>query len=376
MKIRDVSVLLHERTWTHPFASPTGRMTTGVLTIETDEGLGGHTFVAGPGGDCGQQIIGVLKPMLVGRDPLAIGAIWADMWARRRLLSPMAMGAVDVALWDIAGKVAGLPVHRLLGSCKDKVPAYFSSFFHATPEAFAEEAAHWREQGLKGYKLHPPTQRRRGGEAVPVAEDIDACVAVRDAVGNDMALMLDSAWAYTYDEALTVGRAIEELGYAWYEDPLDADDLYGYTRLKRHLHIPIVATEVTEGGVFALPAWIEARATDALRGDVAIKGGITGLMKIAHLAEAFHLPFEVHDAYTSVNNVATLHVIAASATAQWFEMLPFNLAGQTGMDHFWYGLATPPRIDADGFAHVPDTPGIGADIDWDLIRSSVTATLR
>ena len=234
------------------------------------------------------------------------------MHARSRYVDPSAIGTVDVALWDIAGKVAGLPVHRLLGTYRHTVPVYFSSGLHPRAEAYAEEATYWREQGWKGYKLHPPTSPYAvSPEVAPVQADIDGCVAVHDAVGGTMALMLDASWAYSYAEALTVGRAIEELGFTWYEDPLPAEDLYGCRKLVQHLDIPVLATELTLGGLYTLPQWITERATDMLRGDVVIKGGITGMMKIGHLAEAFHMKCEVHDAYNAMNNVATAHLVMA-----------------------------------------------------------------
>ena len=117
-------------------------------------------------------------------------------------------------------------------------------------------------------------------------------------------------------------------------------------------------------------------ATDHLRGDVVIKGGITGLIKIAHLAEAFHMNCEVHFAYSALNNVASLHVIMAIPNCDWFEVLSFNRAGDHDLEHLNYGLAEPIEIDAEGFAHVPAGPGLGVEIDWDLIRSKSEGELR
>ena len=94
-----------------------------------------------------------------------------------------------------------------------------------------------------------------------------------------MTLMLDATWSYSYTEALHVGRAIQALDYYWYEDPLPTHDIHGYRRLKQQLHIPMLATEITPGGLGALPQWITSGATDFLRGDVVIKGGITGLSR-------------------------------------------------------------------------------------------------
>jgi len=125
----------------------------------------------------------------------------------------------------------------------------------------------------------------------------------------------------------------------------------------------------------ALPPWITAGATDFLRGDVVIKGGITGLMKIAHLAEAFGMNCEVHDSYNALNNVAGLHVTMAIDNCDWFEVLAFNWSGDNTLGHFSYGLAEPFTVDADGYVHAPAGPGLGAAIDWPLINSSVTALI-
>lgn len=190
-----------------------------------------------------------------------------------------------------------------------------------------------------------------------------------------MLLMLDSAWAYTYAEALRVGLAIQDLAYHWYEDPLAADDLYGYRNLKQHLRIPIVATEITEGGLHAMPAWITERATDVLRGDVILKGGITPLMKIAHLADAFHLNCEVHDGFNALGNAACLNVVCAITNCEMFEVITINQTGAYGIDHLNYGLAEPIEFDADRNVLAPTRPGLGYAIDWDLINANVIGEL-
>ena len=194
---------------------------------------------------------------------------------------------------------------------------------------------------------------------------------MREATGPDMALMLDSSWDYDHSEALRVGRAIEELDYVWYEDPLPAHDLHGYLELRRHLRIPLMATEITLGGLSTLPQWLAPqRATDFLRGDVVIKGGITGLMKIAHLAEAFNMNCEVHDGYNALGNLANLHVVMAIANCDFFEVLPFNRSGDHSLEHLSYGLAQPLEIDGAGLLHAPTGAGLGIEIDWELIDSA------
>ena len=379
MKITDLRVLIHERELP-PGVFPRPIMPIGVVTISTDEGIDGHVFVSPPGMDVVPQLVSAVKPMLIGRDPLDIGAIWHEFAARSRMFDATVQGYVDIALWDIVGKAANLPVHRLLGSARSTVPSYASSWVHADNATYVEEALAYQAAGFRGYKLHPPTQRRRmpaGGTTspVPVSEDIETCEDVRAAVGDQYLLMLDSAWAYSHREALDVGFAIEGLGYHWYEDPLGAEDIDGYVRLKQHLSIPIVATEMTLGGLSALPAWIAARATDALRGDVVIKGGITGMMKIAALAEAHHLPCEVHDAYNGIGNLATVHVVMAVPHCSMYEVLVPHAPGSYDLDHLSYGLAEPINIDGDGLVHAPTGPGLGIEPDWDLLGSKVIAEL-
>jgi L-alanine-DL-glutamate epimerase-like enolase superfamily enzyme len=212
MKITDLTVTLINwkyEPWRVANAFFGGEKLLGVLTIHTDEGLEGHSFL-GSSRQGGEAHVGPLmefvKPMLIGANPLDVGAIWHKLWAQNRNISTNAIGAVDVALWDITGKAAGLPIHRLLGTCRDKVPAYASSAWMATPEEYAEEALKFKSMGWPMYKIHPHT--------IP-KEDIEICRAVRKAVGGEMTLTLDSMWSYGYEEAVRVGRAIEELDYFW-----------------------------------------------------------------------------------------------------------------------------------------------------------------
>lgn len=382
LTITDIEVILHRRDLGFvggPPLPPSQDMPLGVLRVMTSDGVEGNCFLGGPvpAPLQAEQIVKVLKPMLMGRNPLDIGALWTAMWKRRNVVSPFAIGFVDVALWDIAGKVAGLPIHRLLGTYRDRIGAYISSWVHRTPQDYVDEALHYRAEGWAGYKMHPLTQLRMFGmrPELTVDIDIDTCRLVRQAT-PDWCLMLDSAWAYDYPEALRVGRAIEEMGYHWYEDPLQADDLYGYRNLRAKLDIPIVATELTEGSLWAMPPWITERATDALRGDVALKGGLTPLMKIAHLAEAFRLPCEVHDGFTALGNVACLHAVMAMPNCSMFEIITINAPGTFGLDHLNYGLAEPFEFDEQRNVLAPTRPGLGHAVDWDLINSRVDATLR
>jgi L-alanine-DL-glutamate epimerase-like enolase superfamily enzyme len=368
MKITDVTLTLF--TWSGIPATTYGRHSgrfsgsseLGLLAVRTDEGVEGHAFLGSSSRSAamdGASLVRFLKPLVLGQDPLERERLWQAMWQRNRATTLRAIGAVDVALWDIGGKVAGLPIARLLGAYRETAPAYASSAVLASKEAYAEEAVSYRAAGWKAYKIHPPTDP---------AVDIQVCEAVRRAVGDDYTVMLDSTWAYQYPEALRVGRVAEALGFHWYEDPLADDDLYNYVKLKQQLRIPILATEYAPGGFTALAPWITAQATDYLRGDVAVKGGITPLVKSAHLAEAFHMNFEIHHGGNSLNNVAHLHVTMAIRNCEFFEVLLPSGAQK-------YGLAEDIEVDTHGLVRAPTGPGLGASIDFDLIARQKTAVL-
>src|SRR5215470_16834553 len=316
MKITDVRLTLFA--WDEIPATTYGRHTgrfsgksqLGLLTIETDEGVQGHAFLGSSMRGAhldGQSLIQFLKPVVMGQDPLARERLYQAMWHKNRQTTLRAIGAMDVALWDIAGKATNQPIHRLLGSYRDSAPAYASSAVLPTKEAYAEEA-------------------------------------------------------------LRVGKAVEELGFYWYEDPLADDDILSYVKLKQHLAIPILATEYAPGGLTAFAPWLVHQATDFLRGDVAVKGGITALVKAAHLAEAFHMNFEIHHGGNSLNNVANLHVTMAIQNCEYFEVL-LPAGAQK------YGLAQDIEVDRQGLVHAFNGPGLGAAIDFDLIERKKVAVL-
>lgn len=334
-----------------------------VVTIETDEGVTGHSFLGSSIRDANDDmgpLLTYLKPLVMGQNPLDIGRLWHEMWRRHRGAPPRTIGAVDVALWDIAGKVCGQPIHRLLGSCREQVPAYASSASYPAAEDYANEAVSFQARGWTAYKIHP-----RGDPK----EDIRICRAVREAVGDEMVLMLDAIWAYSYEDALRVGRAIEALDYFWYEDPLAEEDVYGCVKLRSKLDIPILATEYAPAGLYGMQQFILQGATDMLRGDVAVKGGITPMMMIAHTAEAFRMKCEIHHGGNSLNNVANLHVTMAINNCDYFEVLLPPEAHK-------YGLVRDIEVDDHGFVHAPEAPGLGYEIDWDLVKRRTSRVLR
>jgi L-alanine-DL-glutamate epimerase-like enolase superfamily enzyme len=369
MKITDVTLTLFAWDDIPPttYGTHTGRFAgssaLGLLRLTTDQGLEGHAFLGSamnPATSDGQALVTHLKPVLLGKNPLDRERLNQQLWMRQRAAGVRPIGAVDVALWDLAGKAYGQPIHRLLGTYRESIAAYASSAVYGSPEAYAEEALAFKANGWAAYKIHPPTRWR---------EDIAVCEAVRRAVGEAYTIMLDSTWSYDFPAAVRVGRAIEEMGFHWYEDPLADQDLYNYVKLKQKLHIPVMATEYPITGYDSYAPWIMLQATDYLRGDVAVKGGITTLVKTAHLAEAFRMNYEIHHGGNSLNNVANLHVIMAIRNTEFFEVLLPDGAQK-------YGLAEDITVDRDGLVHAPGAPGLGYEIDFALIERKKISTLK
>ncbi len=348
--------------YTQGAQNTSGRSNLGLLRISTDAGIEGHAFLGSavnPAETDAGALIRFLKPVLIGKDPLAREDLHAAMRARQRHLGLRAIGACDTALWDLAAKAAGMPLYQFLGGGRAAIGAYASSQMLENRDAYAAEAAQFKAEGWKAYKIHPPQNS---------AEDIKVCEAVRAAVGEDFTLMLDSTWSYRYPDAVRVGRAVERLGFLWFEDPLNEEDIYSCAQLRRKLDIPIIATEYPLGDIGTYAVWLTERATDALRGDIAVKGGLTTMLKAAHLAEAFHMNYEVHHGGNSLNNVAQLHFACAIRNTTYFEVLLPHGAHK-------YGLVEDIEIGKDGLARCPQVPGIGGAIDSDLIERKRLAYL-
>ena len=360
MRITDVRVTIYA----HPMPPLHGTrwgstLETSLVEVETDEGITGLASARAQGGTGGraiaESILKTARPRVIGQDAFDRERIWQSLaqFERAGYLPIFATSAIDVALWDIAGKALGLPVHKLLGTYRDRLPAYASSAHMDEIEEYLREVDDVRRRGFGAYKIHPMGRAER---------DVELCRAVRARVGPDFPLMLDPGGVYTRDEALRVGRVVEELGFAWYEEPLRDYDLAGYAELARTLDIPIQVAEVVPGHAYLAAEYILRGAGDHLRSDVYWKGGITGAMKMAHLAEAFNMPLELHHAASPIMNFANLHVACAIRHCAYFEVL-------VPEERYDFGLTRYAHPDADGVVHAPTEPGLGAEVDWAWVRA-------
>lgn len=333
-----------------------------VLTMKTDEGITGVSF--GSGGLDSRitaRAFAQVRPFFLGRDPMsreqnALEFRWFD---RRWNHSPIyAYGPFDIATWDVAGIRAGLPIHRLIGTAADRRAVYVSSMFLESGEEYAAQATEVRARGFRGYKVHPPG---------PAARDLEIYAAVREAVGDGYPLMADPVATHSFEEALRVGRALEALGYLWFEEPVYDYDMESLKKLTRQLDIPIAGTETIAGGSHLTAQFISAGAVDIVRTDPSWRGGITSSLKTAHLAEAFGMTVELHTALYHPLELANLHTSLAISNTGWFELL-------YPIEDFTFGLAEPLDI-RDGYAYAPTGPGLGAVYDWDAIENATVEVL-
>jgi L-alanine-DL-glutamate epimerase-like enolase superfamily enzyme len=302
----------------------------------------------------------VLTPRLIGKDPADRRALWKAM---RAALSGRpggqlveAISAIDIALWDIAGKAANQPIHKLLGGMgRTRVPAYASSINwldDATVEAevAAAIAAGFREIKVKlGHPLKDAIARAR---------------FVRKLAGDDIALYVDANWAYDVDDALIVGRALADLGYGFFEEPIAPHDRAGYRRLAQHLPIRLAAGESDYVASEAL-AMLQDRALGLIQPDVARSGGITETWRIAELAASFNTAYAQHVGWSGAICVAaSLQLAAAAETLRTFECMVY---ANPLRDAFTHPVVGEGSQLVDGQLMVPQGPGLGVEIDRDML---------
>ena len=343
-----------------------GEVVQGLLRITTDDGVEGNCFVGdfrSGGAGLFDPILKVLKPELLGKDASAREWLWnrlSILSARRGVTFP-AWAPVDVALWDLAGKAAGLPVFRMLGAASEEAEVYATyPPRHESLDGYVEEARDIAARGFRAYKIHPGM--------LATADTVKTVHAVREAVGDGMTLMLDPNNNYDFRKALTVGRALDANGFHWYEDPVPWDDFDSIVELTRKLDTPLAMSDLA-GYLFREPAhYIRLGAPRILRA-TARKHGITGMRKIAGMAEAFGLNCEIGTAGNSLLNAANLHVICSISNCDFYEWWMPAEAHQFGLvDH--YGLNDRMTLQA------PELPGLGCELDEEWIAAHRVATLE
>jgi L-alanine-DL-glutamate epimerase-like enolase superfamily enzyme len=348
-----------------------------ILRIETEDGTVGWGEGKNAAGSAGSYaaLVHLLNhefgPRLIGRDASQITAIWADLYngsrakasaARghslpelaRRGLTIAAISAIDIALWDIRGKALDQPVWALLGGrSADRLPAYASGGWADAAGIGAQLQSYIDTGGFRAVKMRVGSMDDRPHVS---AERVRAA---RKALGPDVELMVDAHGTYTVAEAKRFAALVADCDLAWFEEPVSADDRAGLAEFRASTMIPVAVGE-SECTRFDFAALIAARAADILQPDPAFCGGITEAMQIAALASSFNLRLAPHLWAGAPCFFAGLHVLAAAPAGYIVE---FSL----GANPMIHTLSRAPVVVRDGTIAVPDGPGLGLDIDTEMI---------
>lgn len=322
-------------------------------------------------------LIKTVRPHLIGEDPFCRERIWRKLSGLQRSfpkLTDRILAMIDLALWDLAGKVSGVPVYKLLGGHREKIKAYASTMVGdhcqgglSTPEEYADYAEACRKRGYTAFKLHTWMDEAWSPSTIVATPDprldIEACRAVRERVGSDMVLMLDSYHTYSRRQALYMGKELEKLNYYWFEEPMNEYSVSSYAWLSEQLDIPVIGPESHAGKLYARTEWIVRQAADILRAGVMGVGGLTPFMKIAHLAEAFDMPLEAHSP-----GIGSLHAIAAmSIPGEYYERGLLHPFLNYDVTPPWLNEPIDP-LDEDGYVSVPQGPGLGVSVNYGYIE--------
>lgn len=336
-----------------------------IVRIRTDEGIDG--YAAGVGFlDEAKGLPGILRPFLLGRDPLQIENFIQT--ARSGYFLGYKLWFVEIALWDILGKVARLPIYKLMGGGPGKVMAYASCGEVRAPEKRAEDALKLKEKGFKALKL-----RIRSPE---MKTDIAQVEAVRKAVGDSMEIMVDAnqGWPihgfapyprWTLKRAMETCRALEQFGIRWMEEPLYKHDYDGYAALRKFTTIPIAGGEFNTD-LCEFRDLIGRQCLDVVQPDVTLAGGLMIGKKVAGMAEAANIEFSPHTWTNGLGLVANLQLMGATPNCPYCEYPYEEPAWIPG--HRDFMLSEPIKIDSDGCVKVPDGPGLGVEINMAAIE--------
>ena len=327
--------------------------------IHTDEGTIGLGMA--PGQRAIREVIHQnLSGVLVGQDPFMIEKLWQDMFWRvrgfgRKGVAFQAIAAIDIALWDLKGKILNQPIYRLLGPAHESVPVYGSGGWtnYSETELVAEQTG-YVERGIPRVKMKVAKDFGRAER-----EDIERLSAVRDAVGDDVEIYVDANNGYYAKQAIKMSNIFEEFDVAWFEEPVLADDIPGLAQVSQATTIP-VATGEHEYTKYGFRDLLIAGAVDIVQPDVHRVSGITEWMKVAAMADAFNLPVAPH-------GVSLVHLHCAMATPN-LKVVEVLGAEEQSNSVWWTEV---PPYDGGTWSPFADRPGLGLEISPDALKDNV-----
>jgi L-alanine-DL-glutamate epimerase-like enolase superfamily enzyme len=332
-----------------------------VRTSDGVEGIGEAACFGGAEHTVRAIVQTQLAPLLVGEDPEYIDRLWEKMHqgtiqVGRRGVIFGAISGIDIALWDLLGKICGKPAYTLLGAHAKSLVAYASGGFYMEGkglEELASEFRHYKDGGYRAVKM------KVAGERMEV--DIERVRAVRQAIGPDTPLMIDANNMYSPKEAMTMARAVEDLDIYWFEEPVRTDDTEGAAAIRSATTIPIAGYE-TEVSLDGFRRLITQGTVDFVQPDAIWCGGITEFRRIAALARAWHLRMAAHNFAGAVSGFANLHVSATLPHSPMLEMDQNPNPLRTEI------VKSPLAIDSDGLVDLPEAPGLGFELDESAVN--------
>ena len=355
-----------------------------LVEVETDQGLvglGESAHFGGPMASTAQVIERELRDYLIGQDPRNIEYLWEMMHKRaykhaRGGIVIAAISGIDIALWDLRGKMANMPLWRLLGGYRQRVPAYATGGFYSENKGVKEltrEMASYVKHGFRAVKmklgrnpdieLSPLRVMDSAGTCeVTLEEDLERVAAVRDTIGPDIKLMVDANGAWDVPIAVKMGRAMERFDIYWYEEPISPDDVAGSAEVASRVNIAVAGYETCSYGIVDFNDYIKARAVHFVQPDVAWAGGLTESLKIAHMAQAANLPIAPHIHGSAVAVAAAVHLLGAVRNGSMAETVFPAHALMNEM------VKEPLLVDRKGYITLTDKPGLGMELDPKIVK--------
>lgn len=384
MKITGIATYVLKSPLSEPFAFSQGWVRQRVATlveVTTDQGISGwgEAFAQGlePPEIAATLVDKALRPLVLGADPLDTELLWHRMYHATRDYGRKGsviagISAIDIALWDIAGKFYGAPVYKLLGGAfRTRVQPYATGFYRVKGQGEAKRLA---EEAMRHFEAGFTLMKVKLGYGV--ADDIGCMREIGRAIqGKPITLMVDTHHAYGRAEALRLGRVLEEYDLRWYEEPVAPEDIDGYVEIRSKLSIPIAGGE-NEHTLYGFRELLAAGAVDVAQPDVGSCGGISAARHIIALAQSHGVQVIPHVWGSAVAQAASLQVIAAIPVAHHslFAQEPV-LEYDRSAHPFRQQLTTEPIQQVDGWVQIPSKPGLGVDIDravLDRVRTNAT----
>lgn len=316
--------------------------------------------------------IDFFKPFLLGKSALEHEILWEEMYRRsmdyaRSGILQAAISAIDVALWDLKGKLLNQPVSVLLGGVKNPIIEPYATGLYFTrvdnlSQTLAQEALMYKSQGFRATKMKV---------GLGLEQDIKNVASVRKAIGSDMKLMIDANHAYSYKEAIELARQVEQYSISWFEEPVSPEDYEGYRRMRDHTSIPIAGGEC-EYLKYGFRRLLENESVDIVQPDICAAGGLTEAKKIATLAQAFNKDLVPHTWGTWIAISAAIHFVANldKNPGRMYNGRPMLELDRT--ENSLRDEVTLHQVKLEnGLIQVPNSPGLGVEVCMDSLEKYI-----